>query len=72
MSEGKHTHERDVAGSEKLPHSHPSYWGSAHRDWRIWVALFFMCLAIIIYVASDDLALRFTAQPQQQPGAAKR
>jgi hypothetical protein len=32
------------------------YWRTAHRDWRIWVALFFMLAAITIYVLSDDLA----------------
>jgi hypothetical protein len=32
------------------------YWTRAHRDWRIWVALFFMFAAIAIYVLSDDLA----------------
>jgi hypothetical protein len=32
-------------------------WKRAHRDWRIWVALVFMLVAITIYVLSDDLAL---------------
>jgi len=34
----------------------PPYWKRAHRDWRIWVALFFMLTAMTIYVLSDDLA----------------
>ena len=33
------------------------YWKRAHRDWRIWVALFFMLAAITIYTLSDNLAL---------------
>ena len=40
-------------------HVHPGnrpYWQRAHRDWRIWIGLFFMFAAIIIYVMSDDLA----------------
>lgn len=40
-------------------HVHPvktPYWTRAHRDWRIWVALFFMLTAITIYVLSDNLA----------------
>lgn len=28
----------------------------AHRDWRVWVGLFFMLAAITIYVLSEDLA----------------
>ncbi|MGP0071348.1 MAG: hypothetical protein ACLPWF_05365 [Bryobacteraceae bacterium] len=37
-------------------HAPDPYWKRAHRDWRIWVALFFMLAAITIYVLSDDLA----------------
>jgi len=33
------------------------YWKRAHRDWRVWIGLFFMLAAITIYVLSDDLAL---------------
>jgi hypothetical protein len=32
------------------------YWKRAHRDWRVWVALVFMLVAMAIYVLSDDLA----------------
>jgi hypothetical protein len=32
------------------------YWKCAHRDWRVWVGLFFMFAATTIYVLSDDLA----------------
>jgi len=27
-----------------------------HRDWRVWVALFFCLAAIAIYVLSNDLS----------------
>jgi hypothetical protein len=37
-------------------HDQRPYWKSAHRDWRIWVALLIMLAAITIYVLSDDLA----------------
>lgn len=33
------------------------YWKHAHRDWRFWVAVFFIFAAIFVYVVSDDLAL---------------
>jgi hypothetical protein len=36
-----------------------------HRDWRFWIAVFAMLAAMIIYVMSDDLALRPRSQPQQ-------
>jgi hypothetical protein len=36
---------------------HRPYWRRAHRDWRVWVGLFFMLTAITIFVMSDNLAL---------------
>lgn len=38
-------------------HSRRPYWKHAHRDWRFWVAVFFVFAALTIYVLSDDLAL---------------
>jgi hypothetical protein len=32
------------------------YWKRAHHDWRFWVGLFFMLLAITIYVLTEDLS----------------
>jgi hypothetical protein len=32
------------------------YWRTAHRDWRVWVGLFFMLLAITIYVLTENLS----------------
>ena len=72
MSEGKHTHERDIAGSEQMPHPRRSFWTQAPHDWRVWVSFFFMLLAVSIYVMSDDLALLWTGQPQQQSGAPRK
>jgi hypothetical protein len=45
-----------------LPHHHHDsdpgpYWRRAHRDWRFWVGVVFLSIAILIYVMSDDLAL---------------
>jgi hypothetical protein len=40
------------------------YWKRAHRDWRVWVGLFFCLAAIIIYVLSEDLAWMPTGRPR--------
>jgi hypothetical protein len=40
------------------------YWKRAHRDWRIWVAVFFCMAAIVIYVLSDDLAFMPSGRPR--------
>ena len=40
------------------------YWKRAHRDWRVWVGLFFCLAAIIIYVLSEDLAFMPSGRPR--------
>ncbi len=41
------------------------YGKRAHHDWRFWIALFCMLLAITIYVLREDLSLvpRFRTRP---------
>ena len=41
------------------------YWKHAHHDWRLWVAVVLMLVAVTIYVMSDDLAWRPLSQPRQ-------
>ncbi|MGC1360712.1 MAG: hypothetical protein WA419_04200 [Silvibacterium sp.] len=64
MSESTHTHH------EQGPH--PSsvrrpYWKRAHRDWRFWVAVFFVSVALFIYVTSVDLSLVPNKHPHSVP-----
>jgi hypothetical protein len=45
-----------------LPQNHTDkelgpYWRRAHRDWRFWVGVVFLSVAIFIYVSTIDLAL---------------
>jgi hypothetical protein len=67
MSEIIHGHHRHESGDGKLiaPVERP-YWTRAHRDWRVWVALFFCMAAITIYVLSDDLSF-FPSGLRHQP-----
>jgi len=37
-------------------HAHIPYWKRAHTDWRFWVGVMLMFLAMIVYVTSMDLA----------------
>ncbi len=57
----EHGHYRD-----NIHHAHRPYWKRAHRDWRVWVALFFLFAAMFVYVMSDDLAL-IPRSHQSQP-----
>jgi hypothetical protein len=67
MSEVIHGHRRHESGDGEVvaPVGRP-YWTRAHRDWRVWVALFFCLAAITIYVLSDDLSF-FPSGVRQQP-----
>lgn len=48
------------------------YWKKAHRDWRFWVAVFFVFLALAIYIGSADLSLIPRAQPSLTHPATQR
>ncbi len=66
MGETKHVHQRERAvDGEHIPPDHVPYWRRAHRDWRLWVGLIFMLVAIGIYVFTVDLSLAPGRQPQQ-------
>lgn len=59
MSESTHTHH------EEGPHIsvRRPYWKRAHRDWRFWIAVFFIGAALFIYVTSVDLSLVPNSHP---------
>jgi hypothetical protein len=44
------------------------YWKRAHRDWRFWIGLVLMLVAMAIYVLSDDLAF-LPWRPAPHPSA---
>jgi hypothetical protein len=44
---------------------HRPYWKHAHYDWRLWVAVSLMLIAVFTYVMSDDLAWRPWSQSHQ-------
>jgi len=46
------------------------YWKRAHRDWRFWVGVLFMSVALIVYVMTVDLSMTpRMARAQSSPGA---
>jgi hypothetical protein len=67
MSKTKRHHH---AGSddESVGFHRPGYWRSAHRDWRLWVAVGLMLVAMFTYIATGDLAWR-SSGPAQSPAA---
>jgi hypothetical protein len=66
MNETEHGHNQYAdPNNGTVHHGHSPYWKRAHRDWRIWVGVVLMLAAMIVYVMSDDLALRPRIQSQQ-------
>jgi len=51
MQNVKHRHHAVSESVSAVP-----YWKRAHRDWRFWIALVLMLLAMAVYVLSDNLA----------------
>jgi hypothetical protein len=49
---------------------HRPYWRSAHKDWRLWIAVGLMLVAMFTYIASGDLAWRPPSPAQQTPSNA--
>ena len=67
MNETKHSsHQHGTTARDSVRHEPDPYWKRAHHDWRFWVGLFLMSVAITIYVLSDNLALIPRRQPRQQ------
>jgi ABC-type Zn2+ transport system substrate-binding protein/surface adhesin len=55
-----HNHDVESEGAKTRDHSHPRhhFWKHAHRDWRVWIAVVLMLVAIVAYVMTDSLSLR--------------
>ena len=55
----RHRHRSHQPGPQHpgSPHGGDPYWKRAHRDWRFWVAVMLMLLAMTFFVMTDNLAL---------------
>jgi hypothetical protein len=67
VSKTKHSHQSyEGPDSDGINHGfHRPYWKHAHRDWRLWVAVSLMLVALATYVMTDDLAWWPRSQRQQ-------
>ena len=72
MDKIKHSRRRRaVPASDNVHYGfHRPYWKHAHHDWRLWVAVTLMLVAVFMYVMSDDLAWRPHTQALQPLSAA--
>ncbi|CAN5803858.1 hypothetical protein BH09VER1_BH09VER1_49670 [soil metagenome] len=59
----RHRHHRHDSHASGTPPHHVPYWQRAHTDWRFWLGIVVMFIAMVIYVMSGNLA----GQPGLQP-----
>jgi len=52
-------------------HDHLPYWKRAHHDWRFWVGLALMLVAISFYVGTNDLSIVPSARQRQMPAGSR-
>jgi hypothetical protein len=57
-------HPQVAVDGEHIHHRPGPYWKRAHHDWRFWIAMFLMVVAITVYFMSDDLSLVPSSQPR--------
>ncbi|MGA7684317.1 MAG: hypothetical protein WCC32_00300 [Terriglobales bacterium] len=55
-------------------HSHHGeipYWRRAHHDWRFWVGLIAILVAITVYVGTNNLSMVPSGQQKQMPAGSR-
>jgi len=63
MNEIKHHHPQEGPHPPK-DETYVPYWKRAHKDWRFWVGVIFISVALVVYITSVDLALVPRRAPQ--------
>ncbi len=60
-----HHHHHPASEHRGTPPSHRPYWKRAHTDWKLWVAVVLMLIAMMVYMGTIDLAWRPRGQRTQ-------
>lgn len=67
MQDTKHEHnETGRPSADTTIEAHRPYWKRAHHDWRFWVFLVLMIVAMVVYIVTQDLSMG-TRGTQHQP-----
>ena len=48
-------HPHGNPNSDSARGGHRPYWQRAHRDWRLWVGVLAILVAMLIYIVTEDL-----------------
>jgi hypothetical protein len=66
MNHSKERHQRQgEPDSNSVHQDHRPYWKRAHRDVRVWIAVFVMIAGMIVYFMSNDFAFLPRSGPPQ-------
>jgi len=52
------------SNNQNAHHSHAPYWKRAHRDWRVWIGVVLILVAMIVYIMSGDFGFLSHSRPQ--------
>jgi hypothetical protein len=66
MNDKKFNHQGYGSDHSSIHESHRPYWKRAHRDWRVWIGVFVMLVAMAVFISSNYFALWPRRQPQSQ------
>jgi hypothetical protein len=67
MQDTKHDHNpHGRPSADTTNEAHRPYWKRAHHDWRFWLVLVLMIVAMVVYIVSEDLSMG-TRNTQHQP-----
>ena len=74
MSKTKHSHhEHEGPNSDSVNHGfHRPYWKHAHHDWRLWVAVSLMLVAMLTYVMTGAFLGLVASHPMAEAGSSGR
>jgi hypothetical protein len=68
MQNTKHEHNpHGRPSTDTTNEKHRPYWKRAHHDWRFWVFLVLMIVAMVVYIVSQDLSMGGPRSTQHQP-----
>ncbi len=65
MHDSNGSHDRERTDGEHVHRDADPFWKRAHHDWRFWIGMCLMVVAITVYFMSDDLSLVPSSRPQQ-------
>jgi hypothetical protein len=71
MNNTEHPHPNGESHHGHHGNGQVPYWRRAHHDWRFWIGLIAMLVAIGVYVGTNDLSLAPSGRQKQMPAGSR-